>query len=87
MALHLGKGTDLRIFRVERKSTDDGIGTTTQKIVAISKELMTGTGEALFDFMAQELQHFLQESGDLPHKKEKPLPLSFIFGFPIEQTG
>ena len=90
MALHLGKGTDLRMFRVERDGAckpEDGAGFSTQKVVPISQELMVGSGENLFGFMAKELKLFLEESGDLPHQNEKLLPLSFIFGFPIEQTG
>ncbi|XP_072204418.1 hexokinase-3 [Excalfactoria chinensis] len=42
-----------------------------------------GSGEALFDFIAQCLKSFLQEIGSPQHR----LPLGFVFPFSCRQTG
>lgn len=82
LALDLG-GTNLRLLAVEL----DGSGAA--NISAVSKftvpsEKMTGTGDELFDFIAECISSFLYENGI---NKEKKYDLAFTFSFPVEQTN
>lgn len=82
LALDLG-GTNLRILAVEL----DGNGKA--KIIAadkfvVDKSVMCGSGDALFDFIAQCVTDFLNRS-DIRTSDE--LALGFTFSFPVEQTG
>ncbi|NXK17988.1 HXK3 protein, partial [Arenaria interpres] len=54
----------------------------TDKIFDVPEDLTQGTGEALFDFIAQCLRQFL---GDMCNSKER-LPLGFVFPFSCRQT-
>ena len=53
------------------------------KVYAISKELMTGEGEMLFDHIAECLAHFIKDRGI----NNEVLPLGFTFSFPCRQKG
>uniref|UniRef100_A0A8C3KIH2 hexokinase n=1 Tax=Calidris pygmaea TaxID=425635 RepID=A0A8C3KIH2_9CHAR len=73
-------------------STPNGTGRTAQpggrfpqlsdNTFDMPEDLMQGTGEALFDFIAQCVRQFL---GDGCHSKER-LPLGFVFPFSCRQT-
>ena len=65
--------TLLFVFRFEMDS----------KVYAISKEIMTGPGEALFDHIAECLAHFAKDRGI----DKQVLPLGFTFSFPCAQKG
>ncbi|NXC48671.1 HXK2 protein, partial [Penelope pileata] len=52
-------------------------------IFEMPEDIPHGTGEALFDFIAQCVKNFLQEIGSPQHR----LPLGFVFPFSCRQTG
>ena len=53
------------------------------KVYALSKELMEGSGESLFDYIADCLANFVQSRGI----QDMTLPLGFTFSFPCRQNG
>uniref|UniRef100_A0A8C3CWU9 hexokinase n=1 Tax=Cairina moschata TaxID=8855 RepID=A0A8C3CWU9_CAIMO len=53
------------------------------KIFELPADMLQGTGEALFDFVAQCVQKFLEEIGNPQHR----LPVGFVFPFSCRQTG
>ncbi|NXI72499.1 HXK2 protein, partial [Anseranas semipalmata] len=52
------------------------------KIFEMPGDILQGTGEALFDFIAQCIRKFLEEIGNPQHH----LPLGFVFPFSCRQT-
>ncbi|HBM17458.1 MAG TPA: hypothetical protein DD381_14110 [Lentisphaeria bacterium] len=82
IALDLG-GTNFRVIAVDL----DGKGGTTivgvNKYV-IDKQYMEGSGEQLFDFIANCIKGFM-EGKNIP--LDKKLELAFTFSFPVEQTN
>jgi hexokinase len=53
------------------------------EVFAISKETMEGTGEQLFDHIAECLARFLKKR----NMDKKVMPLGFCFSFPCRQKG
>ncbi|KAM6322755.1 hexokinase-3 [Podargus strigoides] len=53
------------------------------KIFNLPQDIMQGKGEALFDFIAQCLRHFLEGTNSL----ERRLPLGFVFPFSCRQMA
>ena len=53
------------------------------KIFAIPKEIMTGSGNALFDHIAECLVEFVDDN----ELTDETLPLGFTFSFPCKQEG
>lgn len=53
------------------------------KIYAIPQSLMLGTGDQLFDHIAQCLALFVKDL----NMENEVLPLGFTFSFPLTQTG
>jgi len=53
------------------------------QVFAISKEIMEGTGDLLFDHIAECLFLFAQSRGI----EKEVLPLGFTFSFPCRQKG
>ena len=53
------------------------------QVYAISKEIMEGTGEGLFDHIAECLAIFAKDRGI----DKEILPLGFTFSFPCRQIG
>uniref|UniRef100_A0A3Q1CBV6 hexokinase n=1 Tax=Amphiprion ocellaris TaxID=80972 RepID=A0A3Q1CBV6_AMPOC len=80
LALDLG-GTNFRVLYVRVVEEQQKVVKMDSKICSIPQEMMLGTGEQLFDHIAQCLGEFL-ESQDL---KGQTLPLGFTFSFPCEQ--
>lgn len=79
MALDLG-GTNFRVLLIEldgKKSTMDN------EIYSIPREIMLGTGEQLFDHIAECLAHYMEKR----NVKNQCLPLGFTFSFPCRQEG
>ncbi len=81
LALDLG-GTNLRVLAVEL----DGKGGS--NVVAVSrftigKKAMQGTGNQLFDFIADSILEFFKDNAIDQNRK---YDLSFTFSFPVEQT-
>jgi len=82
LALDLG-GTNFRVLVINieegKKFCMDS------KIFAIPKDIMEGTGTALFDHIAKCLSEFIHEK-DLADQTLR-LPLGFTFSFPCKQEG
>ncbi|XP_071792603.1 hexokinase-1-like isoform X3 [Asterias amurensis] len=78
-ALDLG-GSNFRVLLVQLL---DGDVKMKSKIYKISQETMTGTGEQLFDSIADSLAEFKAEQG----LGDTDLPLGFTFSFPCKQMG
>lgn len=86
-ALDLG-GTNFRVLRVQLGGKEERVVSTEFDQVSIPQELMSGTSEALFDFIASGLAKFAQKEGGkfyLPHGR--PREIGFTFSFPVKQTS
>lgn len=80
LALDLG-GTNFRILLI--KLTGKHESQVSNKVFAISQELMLGSGLALFAYIAKCLHDFCHET-DIINER---LPLGFTFSFPCKQAG
>ncbi|XP_062289284.1 hexokinase-4-like [Scomber scombrus] len=80
LALDLG-GTNFRVLHVRVLEEEQKMVKMDSQICAIPQEIMTGTGEQLFDHIAACLAEFL----DSQNLKGHTLPLGFTFSFPCEQ--
>ena len=80
LALDLG-GTNFRVLLIEVGGR--GRFLMDSKVYAISEDLMLGTGEALFDHIADCLAAFVIERS----LADENLPLGFTFSFPLIQEG
>ncbi|CAN1286186.1 HXK1 [Linum perenne] len=86
-ALDLG-GTNFRVLRVHLGGRNGGIVNQEFAEVPIPSELMTGTAEALFDYIAAELAKFVaQESQEHELPPGRKRELGFTFSFPVNQTS
>ncbi|XP_044051786.1 hexokinase HKDC1 isoform X2 [Siniperca chuatsi] len=82
LALDLG-GTNFRALLVNFKKGLQQNTRVYHKIYTIPLEIMQGTGEELFDHIAQCVSDFLDYMG----MKKAHLPAGFTFSFPCEQTA
>uniref|UniRef100_A0A5B6ZF86 Phosphotransferase n=1 Tax=Davidia involucrata TaxID=16924 RepID=A0A5B6ZF86_DAVIN len=85
--LDLG-GTNFRVLRVQLGGKDERAVATEFEQVSIPQELMFGTSEELFDFIATGLMKFAQKEGGkfhLPHGRKREI--GFTFSFPVKQTS
>ncbi|KAG8001479.1 Hexokinase-1 [Nibea albiflora] len=82
LALDLG-GTNFRALLVNFKKGLQHNSRLYHKIYTIPQEIMQGTGEELFDHIAQCVSDFLDYMG----MKNAHLPAGFTFSFPCEQTA
>ncbi|MEQ2228891.1 hypothetical protein ILYODFUR_013316 [Ilyodon furcidens] len=80
LALDLG-GTNFRVLHVRVMEEEQKVLKMDSQICAIPREIMLGTGEQLFDHIAECLSEFL----DSQKLKRQTLPLGFTFSFPCEQ--
>lgn len=80
LALDLG-GTNFRVLHVRVMKEEKKVQTMKGQICAISKEMMLGPGEELFDHIAACLHDFLVSQNLMG----QTLPLGFTFSFPCEQ--
>lgn len=80
LALDLG-GTNFRVLLIHLKGESDY--EFQSKIYALPQSIMTGTGDELFDHIAECLSMFIKE---MSIETEK-LPLGFTFSFPCQQFG
>uniref|UniRef100_M1BDB6 Phosphotransferase n=1 Tax=Solanum tuberosum TaxID=4113 RepID=M1BDB6_SOLTU len=86
-ALDLG-GTNFRVLRVQLGGKDGGIIHQEFAEASIPPNLMVGTSEALFDYIAAELAKFVAEEGEEFHPPPgRQRELGFTFSFPIMQTS
>ncbi|XP_071208770.1 hexokinase-2 [Salvelinus alpinus] len=81
LALDLG-GTNFRVLLVKVSDNGKQKVEMENQIYAIPEELMRGSGEELFDHIAECLANFLKKLGI----KNQKLPLGFTFSFPCQQT-
>lgn len=79
LALDLG-GTNFRVLLIKLDGAQFEMD---NEIYAIPQEIMLGTGQQLFDHIAECLAHFM-EKRDV---KQYCLPLGFTFSFPCRQEG
>ncbi|XP_026468493.1 hexokinase type 2-like isoform X2 [Ctenocephalides felis] len=80
LALDLG-GTNFRVLLITLGENREF--QMASKIYAISESIMTGSGDQLFDHIADCLAKFIKE-----HKvEEETLPLGFTFSFPLKQIS
>ncbi|OMO70961.1 Hexokinase [Corchorus capsularis] len=86
-ALDLG-GTNFRVLRVQLGGKERGIINQQFEEVSIPPSLMTGTSDALFDYIAAELAKFVAEEGpDFQLAPGRQRELGFTFSFPVMQTS
>ncbi|MQL76421.1 hypothetical protein Taro_008806 [Colocasia esculenta] len=86
-ALDLG-GTNFRVLRVQLGGKDGRVIDTEFQQVSIPQELMFGTTEELFDFIASELARFVEKEGDrFQLRQEMKREIGFTFSFPVKQTS
>ncbi|KAM6585200.1 hypothetical protein CsatB_012202 [Cannabis sativa] len=86
-ALDLG-GTNFRVLRVQLGGKDGGIAHQEFAEVSIPQDLMVGTSDALFDYIAAELSKFVAQEGQdfqLPPGRQREL--GFTFSFPVMQSS
>ncbi|KAK1322303.1 hypothetical protein QJS10_CPA03g02188 [Acorus calamus] len=86
-ALDLG-GTNFRVLRVQLGGKDQRVIDTEFEQMSIPQELMFGTSEELFDFIASGLARFAHEDSgrfDLPSGLKQEI--GFTFSFPVKQTA
>ncbi|XP_073955563.1 hexokinase A isoform X3 [Choristoneura fumiferana] len=79
LALDLG-GTNFRVLIINLRENHFDMQS---KIYAIPQHIMTGTGIALFDHIAECLANFMMEH----NVYEERLALGFTFSFPLKQVG
>ncbi|KAL1122902.1 hypothetical protein AAG570_003227 [Ranatra chinensis] len=79
LALDLG-GTNFRVLLI---SLDERHFDMQSKVFSVPQEIMVGTGNQLFDHIADCLAKFMKEH----HVHNIKLPLGFTFSFPLEQIG
>ncbi|KAK2660716.1 hypothetical protein Ddye_007249 [Dipteronia dyeriana] len=86
-ALDLG-GTNFRVLRVQLGGKEELVQATEFEQVSIPQELMFGTSEQLFDFIASGLAEFAEKEGGkfhLPNGRQREI--GFTFSFPVKQTS
>ncbi|KAJ0025185.1 hypothetical protein Pint_09384 [Pistacia integerrima] len=76
------------VLRVQLGGKEERVEATEFEQVSIPQELMFGTSEELFDFIASGLAKFAQKEGGkfhLPHGRQREI--GFTFSFPVKQTS
>lgn len=86
-ALDLG-GTNFRVLRVLLGGKDKRVVKQECDEVSIPPDLMIGTSDALFDFIAEALKKFVDtEEEDFHLSPGRQRELGFTFSFPVKQTS
>ncbi|KAM7517261.1 hypothetical protein LguiA_006844 [Lonicera macranthoides] len=86
-ALDLG-GTNFRVLRVQLGGKDERVIATEFEQMSIPQDLMFGTSEELFDFIASGLAKFAQkEGGKFNLQPGRTREIGFTFSFPVKQTS
>ncbi|KAE9600147.1 putative phosphotransferase with an alcohol group as acceptor [Lupinus albus] len=86
-ALDLG-GTNFRVLRVQLGGKDERVIATEFEQVSIPQNLMFGTSEELFDFIALRLAKFAaKEDGRFHFSAGRKREIGFTFSFPVKQTS
>lgn len=82
LALDLG-GTNFRILEVELLGRGEIVLKKETKFV-LGEKYITGTAQALFDFIAECVKQFSKAQAIAAHEKRN---IGFTFSFPVKQTG
>jgi hexokinase len=82
LALDLG-GTNIRVLAVELDGNGNAALAAVSKFV-IPKEMVSGTGDNLFDFIADCIKLFFEENNI---GTQQAYDLAFTFSFPVEQSS
>ncbi|KAJ7282163.1 hypothetical protein O6H91_Y358000 [Diphasiastrum complanatum] len=85
-ALDLG-GTNFRVLRLQLGGKNGRILNKEYQEVSIPPDLMIGSNEELFDFIAQRLGDFVAQEGEDYNPHGKIRELGFTFSFPVNQTS
>ncbi|CAH9054790.1 unnamed protein product [Cuscuta europaea] len=86
-ALDLG-GTNFRVLRVQLGGKEERVVDTEFEQLSIPQELMFGTSEELFDFIASALAKFAKKEGGKFHMPPgRTREIGFTFSFPVKQTS
>eukprot|EP00249_Psilotum_nudum_P023537 c28914_g1_i2 orf=472-1983(-) len=86
-ALDLG-GTNFRVIRVQLGGREGRVLRQEFEEVSIPPDIMVGTNEDLFDFIAVELASFVASEGEGQHPKpDRQRELGFTFSFPMKQMS
>ncbi|KAG9449807.1 hypothetical protein H6P81_009772 [Aristolochia fimbriata] len=86
-ALDLG-GTNFRVLRVQLGGREGRVVKQEFTEVSIPPHLMTGTADALFDYIAAELAKFVATEGEgFNLSVGRQRELGFTFSFPVRQTS
>lgn len=86
-AVDLG-GTNFRVLRVQLGGKEGRVIKQEYEEVAIPPELMLGTSEELFDFIAKELISFVAREGEgFRVHAGQARAIGFTFSFPVKQTA
>ncbi|XP_057794817.1 hexokinase-2, chloroplastic [Salvia miltiorrhiza] len=86
-ALDLG-GTNFRVLRVQLGGKEERVVATEFEQVSIPQELMFGTCEELFDFIASRLAKFAEkEGGKFESAHGRTREVGFTFSFAVKQTS
>lgn len=89
LTLDLG-GTNLRVCEITLHGLEkEGKEKTrlNQKQYKLPEELKKGDADALWDFIAEELEDFVKQEGLMSSfTKERPMPLGFTFSYPATQA-
>lgn len=75
-------GTNLRVCHINLDAGKRDYEQAQRKY-KLPEEVKTGTGEQLWDFIAERLKAFLSEHQHL----DENLPLAFTFSFPVDQKS
>ncbi|KAK4390786.1 Hexokinase-2, chloroplastic [Sesamum angolense] len=79
---------NFRVLRAQLGGKDERVVETEFEQVSIPQELMFGTSEELFDFIASGLEKFAQkETGKFSLPQGRTRELGFTFSFPVKQTS
>ncbi|KAH7294017.1 hypothetical protein KP509_28G052900 [Ceratopteris richardii] len=85
--LDLG-GTNFRVLRVQLGGKEGRVIKQEYEEVPIPPQLMVGTNEELFDYIATKLAHFVEKEGDGFHPRPgQDRELGFTFSFPVKQLS
>ncbi|KAA0051244.1 hypothetical protein IC582_003395 [Cucumis melo] len=85
-ALDLG-GTNFRVLRVHLGGQRSLTLKHDVERQPIPQNLMTGTREGLFDFIASSLKEFVEKTDDPDELAPRRKELGFTFSFPVKQTS
>ncbi|KAH6801495.1 hexokinase 1 [Perilla frutescens var. hirtella] len=86
-ALDLG-GTNFRVLRVELGGREKGIVHQEFAEASIPPALMSGSSDALFDYIAEKLAEFVADEERIYEQPQgKQRELGFTFSFPVMQTS